>query len=223
MSRARRRALGDRVLEMKVPPAPVPWPKGQRELDTLARLRGELREAHQALEAARQSKRKEVEEDRHRLAAAMRAGTKEPGDKRVTDAQAVLEQAERRAEALTIALAEQEDVLLAVVEENRDAWLADCDTFESEVRGRAHAALDELADAVDAVTQVAGLRLFVQNPEGKGAHHFNPLVAQLRQANGEPFALRDVISALRAALEPPRHEPQVLRPPNAQPLQKVLA
>ena len=203
MDRTTRRAIGERVTPLHAPKS-TPWPQLDAEAANLTRLHTELREAQDAAGNAKQAQRAAVEKDRRALAKAMREGKPEPKESAVAKADAALAAAERRREALQLAVDEQEDRILALVEENRDVWAADVDRAQEKVRERQRRALDEIRAAANDAADVGRLRAFLERPDGKGAAAtWNPHVSGLVGRSGEPYHLGDVVDALSATVDPP--------------------
>ena len=207
--------------DLRVPDATAVDDKRIRDaLSEYARLREERNAANAAVAELEAGRSAAAEADRQRLADALRRGEPDPGDVATKEAEAAIANAQRRAEALTVAAADAGKDLVATVERQKAAWGAKLDAREDAARRALVDAVDAVTAAHGALADVLSLRAWLQAFPGgkwKWSAGFLGRTPGLVGANGSPLITADVLAALRRLADRP--EPKA--PPEVRPLAAV--
>jgi hypothetical protein len=181
------------------PPPPGQFEELDKAAETYNKVLADRKATGRRLGGLRGERERAVAEDRALLAQAIKEGKKEPTPSRVAKIDKEIEACERRMEALEEALESAVGDLILVVDEHRDAWAEDA--FAQVVEAQAEyadavATLDVAAQALHA--KLALLRFVRLFPDGESSYKVRgSFVLSLRGTNGDPYALHDVLGALR--------------------------
>jgi hypothetical protein len=176
-------------------------------VDELRRLEADLRAARTQMRDLEASRRKVVEADRDALAAAIRAGKPDPGQKATTDHAAKLAETTRRAAALKTAVVSQERELTALLRQHAGEMAGRHAAEAAATRKRAAAALAELRAAAEVATQAEALSRWSRQVQANGRGHYSARAQRslgktgLAMANGEGFTVVALLDAVEATLD----------------------
>jgi hypothetical protein len=169
-----------------------------------ARLQGERNAAHAAVQDLEASRGAAAEADRPASADALRRGEPDPGDVRTREAEAEIADAQRRADALSVAARDAGWELVATVERQRATWASKLDRRGEAARRAIGDAVDALAVAHDTLDEVLSLRGWPSEfPGGKWPRKYLGHTPGLLQPKGSPHSTADVLTALRRLAERP--------------------
>jgi len=195
------------VSRIAFPPA-LPWPELDDLRSTRDRVEGEQRETAATLRRLDGERREAVTADRRALGAAIVNGRKEPEDTAVAKCDAQILAARRRAEALEQALIEVDGKLTTLVEERREAWLAEQDETVSVRREELRAALATYLAARHQLAQAYAVRRWIATFPSKSYSPTDPPLLALKSPAGEPYYWAAIAAALEADVDPPAPKPQ---------------
>ncbi len=195
----------------------TPWNELERLREQYANLTGKLRSTAGELDRLAGEREAAVAEDRRRLGRAIRQDKAEPDDSAVQKVDGKIQAANRRREAIELAIEVLEREILALVERNQGRWQRDVDDRVARARTDLAKQLEEYVAARRALMEELALAGFVRHflvkPQKAWIATDAPVLL-LRGRNDEPFIWAEVERALREdAVTPPPPE----RPP-AQPL-----
>ena len=197
-----------------------------RAREAVQALRAKVADTRQAHESARRELVETEKRDREAMAAQLRQGDEPVSDTgAVQKAREAVDAAQRRSEALALAVQGAEDALGEVVRQSRDQWLRAAQRQERAARERGRRALDELTGALQALAEATVTRMWLA-PEGgldreQRARHAAPgtlAPSAAHTANRNPVAVMTVLGWIGETLR----EPEPPKPPApAQPLTPV--
>jgi hypothetical protein len=169
------------------------------EYEGLVSERAETRNRLTRLE--REGRAAAVSADRRRLAAAIRSGSPDRGDKPVREHEAEVEATRRRLEALELAIASSWDDLVELVEREREKWLRALEKSLAGAEERALAALGAYAAARGELYRQHALRVMLRDFPTR-FRQVGPDVDALKTYSGERLSWATVLAALEADCEP---------------------
>lgn len=180
------------------------WPPLQKAVATYDRLREEQNVTQRRVYDLTQELERSREKDRQTYAKAIAAGKDDPGTPAEDKTRGEHHDAQRRLEALGLAVENAERALVDVVDEHRENWT-------DEAGGEVEQARQEFANAVEAVAAAAeklaerrgALRWLRKFPDEQASVRVvHPPVSKLLRPSGEPYFVHDVLDALRAVASP---------------------
>ncbi len=175
---------------------PGPWPDLVKLTEEYRRLIEERRLTALGLDALTADRAKAVKADVQAHARAIRDAKADPGTRNTKRVDDELAASRRRFDALTTAVADTEDELLGLVENNRAAWAADADERAAATRAGFAEALSALDAARHQLAEAEALgRWVVQFPRAKSYAQLDPHVA-LTAPSGDPYTAGALIAAL---------------------------
>lgn len=135
---------------------------------------------------------RELENDLERLkdseidemALAIRGGKPEPDGKAIRNTEKALEESEKKARALALALDNVNGDILRAISEHRERWDDEVSTRASEEAARVEAALAELRAAQAALSAATALREWLQRPGQGFAYAGGPATVDLWDSQG---------------------------------------
>jgi hypothetical protein len=193
----------------RIVPAGAPKAVEQVRNATLE-LKARIPETRRAIEDAKAELALVERADREAMAAALRAGCEARSDAGAVErAKAGVSAAERRLEALQLAIADSELALADVARRARAAWLKTCQRREADARGKGRDALERLQASLDDLRLARTTSLWL-SPDG-GLDRARPAPRGLRrslssaraQKNDSPLSIEQLLEWVAEALEPP--------------------
>jgi DNA repair exonuclease SbcCD ATPase subunit len=211
-----------RTPKIEIPPAHVRprIPAIAEAVTEVEQLRQRLRTERQELVELEHGRDAAAEQDTAAQAAALRAGKPDPGRKAEAKAAKAIESKAPTITALERAVEDAEAELAAAVQEHTAKYREQLQDAAEAERAKARELLDGLMATLAERQEVLALRSWLAAP----THGFNPGkftggVAGLLRPNGEEFRIDELVTAVAAALDPPKPPPPTN--PLLQPLQHV--
>lgn len=125
------------------------WPELKAAVESFNHLREDLDRTVAKVRELTEARRGAEDQDQRALATAIREGKDDPGEKHTAKIDAEIRNAERRRDALRLAIQEQAAVITSVIDEHRSSW-------RSEVEEKLPATQDRLSRAVAEVEAARG-------------------------------------------------------------------
>lgn len=200
------------------------WPKVQKALDAYRRLQRQRTDAMAEQGDLRRKRQDAEREDADAHVAAIRAGKGDPGTPREDAVKAEMEAMDRRVKALNGAAEQAEGELMAVIEQEQPAMLAEAELAVGERREALAAAVEAWAEARTRYDEAVALHEYVRDfPEGRykpvsGYMRNRPQAGQFGAVSPAP-TYAETLATLRRDAEPPQER---VLPPNTQPLQPTV-
>lgn len=142
------------------------WPELRDVVARIERLGGELTEATRTARELADSRREAERKDTAAFAEAIQAGRKDPGEVHTTKLEAQIRRAERRRDALRVALQDLGPEVLSVIEEGRADWLPEVREGLSEATERLEEARRAMQRAEVEQARHRELIAWLEDPEG---------------------------------------------------------
>lgn len=202
---AQLRSVRGTRLVIELPPA-TKWKQLEQARADHERLKEEQRANYRRLEELSARREQALAEDRAALADALLASSEEPDDSAVEEVDREITAANRRAEALELALDGSEQKLIAAVNANRESWVSEQVRAVEKARKALEAKLAAYLEARHARAEESALLNWLrgfpdEQPNFRGAWDA-PLAGVLGQ-NSEPIGWERIEAAMRADAEPP--------------------
>lgn len=140
------------------------WPALKATVADMDRLAGDLEETVAKVRELHDSKRDAERKDQEAYAAAIRDGKTDPGEKHAAKVDADIRNAERRRDALRIAIQEQAATITATIDEHRDTWRTEVSDRLPATQDRLSRAVAEVEAARAELQRLNGLADWLQEP-----------------------------------------------------------
>lgn len=182
-----------------VPPPPGRWSELDDVAATHRRLMQDRRVTSTRLGGLRGERERAADQERAQLAKALKEDKAPPKLTKVEKIDRDIVVCEQRLAALEEAIEDSVNDLIAVVDENRDAWSTEVLGTVAEAQQEYAAAIEEVAQASDSLLSEISLLSFLRGfPETESSYRIRGShVAALRSPNGDPYWLGEVLQALR--------------------------
>jgi len=188
------------------------WPPLQKAVAQYERLREEQNVTQARVYDLARELEDAREKDRQAYAKAIAAGEGDPGTPAEGKTQDELHNAQRRLEALALAVKNAEQALAAVVEANRDKWAGEASDEAEQARQELADAVEKLAAANERHAERRALVAWLSGfPEQASIRVVAPPIRGLPRPSGEAYFVSDVLDALRAAASAEAASPEAKR------------
>jgi hypothetical protein len=181
--------------------ARLPEPVQKAATET-ASLREKHSKARQDLVELEHARDRAKQTDTETAAAALRSGKKAPAPK-LAKAQAAIDEAEPKVDALALAAKQAEDDLLSAIgdcsEEVRSALFAESNDQKAEARVLA----EQIGASMRKVEATLALAQWLKDPTRTPGRYLLGDLPGIRQQNGEPVTVQLAAAELEAGLAPP--------------------
>lgn len=180
------------------------WPVLKAAVADMDRLAGDLEQTVAKIRELHDSQRDAEASDRQAFAAAIKEGKKDPGTKNADKLAADIRNAERRREALKVAITEQAAAITATIDEYRSEWRSEVSDRLPAAQDRLEAAVREVEAARAEIQGLRGLADWLQEPAKPyspqaAAKNTNVIVQGVVNRRGQEPTLASIREEARSA------------------------
>lgn len=140
------------------------WPELKAAVEDFNRLKADLERTASKVRELNESRQGAEDQDQRALAAAIREGKADPGEQHTAKVDAEIRNAERRRDALRLAIQEQAAAITSVIDEHRSKWRSEVSDRLPATQDRLEAAEREVAATRSELEGLHGLAEWLREP-----------------------------------------------------------